>query len=258
MLTNIKSSNAELCDLYNDPKRKERENDYINKEIFPTLDLSIEGIQESISKVWKECQQGQELLEEIDHLLATLYSKISAFSSSNNSCFSIKSVSELDSIVKEYEIKRTLIYEALTRKVNLKSELELMYLDFIKKQYQQVHNPLENVQEATINQSFVSNITQMSSNSCSDWSMINEIDQDAYSSSLDNFGNYSGYDGDDDQDNESMILDMSISESHSTNFEYIQQTQEDILEQNEHEIFNDLELEREGDDDSVSPYIFRS
>ncbi|EAK87753.1 hypothetical protein [Cryptosporidium parvum Iowa II] len=253
MITNIKGNNAELCDFYNDPKRRERENDYINKETFPTLDLSIEGIQESISKVWDECQQGQELLEEIDRILTILYSKISAFSSSNNACFSLQSVSELDSLVKEYEIKRSLIYETLSGKINLKSELELLYLDFIKKQFQETHIPLEGVQETTnINQSFFSNnITQMSSNSCSDWSMINEIDQNAYSSGLDSF------EDDDDQDNESMILDMSISGSHSTNFEYIHQTQEDRLEQNGQEILNVLEIEQERSDDGFIPsFIF--
>ncbi|KAK9173117.1 hypothetical protein CmeUKMEL1_08115 [Cryptosporidium meleagridis] len=242
MINNIKGNNAELCDFYNDPKRREMEDDYINKETFPTLDLSIEGIQESISKVWNECQQGQELLEEIDRILSILYSKISAFSSTNNGCFSLQSVSELDSLVKEYEIKRSLIYETLNRKINLKNELELLYLDFIKKEFQQTCIPLENVQKTTnINQSFFSNnITQMSSSSCSDWSMINEIDQNAYSSGLDSL--------DDDEDNESMILDMSISGSHSTNFEYIP-IQEDRLEQNDQEILNALEIEQERSDD---------
>lgn len=258
MIANNNDKNTELYDIYNDPKRKERENDFINKETFPTLDLSIEGIQESISKVWKECQQGQELLEEIDSILAILYSKISTFSSSNNLHFSIQSVSELDSLAKEYEIKRTLIYETLTKKINLKSELELFYLNYINKQF---HNPSKHVQEV-MNQSlysqfpdsFVSNASQKSPNSCSDWSMINEIEKDAHSSSsLDSFDNYS----DDGQDNESMLLDMSISGSHSTNFEYIQQTQDDRFEQNEYEVLYDLEFEQR-ESDNVSSSMFQS
>ncbi|OII72196.1 uncharacterized protein cubi_01529 [Cryptosporidium ubiquitum] len=258
MIANNNNNNTEVCDFYNDPKRKERENEYINKETFPTLDLSIEGIQESISKVWKECQQGQELLEEIDRILAVLYSKISAFSSSNNLCFSIQSVSELDSLAKEYEIKRTLIYETLNKKVNLKNELELLYLDFINKQ---LHNPSEHIQEAKkpflypqFPDSFASNISQKSPNSCSDWSMINEIEQNAHSSSsFDSFENYS----EDDQDNESMILDMSAPGSYSTNFEYIQQTQEDRLEQSEYELLYDLEFEQEGESDNNPPSMLQ-
>lgn len=211
MMISMTGSNRELCNyLQSDSKRKEREDEYINGEMFPTLDLSAEGIQESISKVWRECQQGQDLLEEIDRTLATLYSRISVFSSSENPCFSIESVFELDSLVKEYETKRSLIYEVLTRKLSLKRELELLYLDLMARR-----QPCQ--QTASL---------QSQSGSLPAWGTRNgalsgrDVD-------LDIFGDFTdeeevGSNDYSDSRSSSMVLEASVSDSHSTSSEYSQ------------------------------------
>ncbi|KAJ1606929.1 hypothetical protein OIY81_2956 [Cryptosporidium canis] len=222
MISSVDSNDREFYDFCNDPKRREREDDYINREMFPTLDLSMEGIQESIAKVWRECQQGQELLREIDYMLAVLYSRISVFSSSSNPSFSLQSISELDSLVKEYEAKRALVYESLARKVELKGELERLYLDFVGKQCSQ-HGPVEAARPLS-QLPWPLDPTQMSPSSDSDWSMANDNERDSESSCLDELS-------DQEDDRDSTFPEMSIPDSHSTNFEYIQQGQSEESEQ---------------------------
>lgn len=227
MISNTRSS-RQLSDLYSDPKRKEREESYINGEVFPTLDLSVEGIQESISKVCSECQQGKDLLEEVDRTLAALYSRISAFSSSENPCFSMESVFELDALVKEYEAKRALIYEVLTRKLSLKSELELLYLDLtIKRQRQQLGSSLR------------SPSSPEPSGSCSDWSMTSgaavERDEDSHVFG-DLMTDQEGASDDYDDSYSSMVLEASVSDSHSTSSEYSQPNQPESRLQSREEV----------------------
>ncbi|KAF7455853.1 hypothetical protein HWI79_3613 [Cryptosporidium felis] len=177
-----------------DPKRKDRENSYINKETFPTLDLSIEGIEESIYKVWCECQQGQELLKEIDHVLSLLYSKISVISSPSNGRFSIEEICEMDSLVKENEANRNLIYETFTRKLALKHELELLRQDLINKKSREAGQEQRDSHGGPN----------------SDWNvLLEELEHRS--------------DSDSSSGHNSMFLDLSVSGSHSTDFEYVQE-----------------------------------
>ncbi|KAH7647279.1 hypothetical protein FG379_002422 [Cryptosporidium bovis] len=122
----------DLIKILNNENLREKEESYLNKQGLPTLDISIDGLDESIKKVERECETGKEILMEIDIVLSCLYSKLGTITCSNNN-YSNDQINIINDIVTKYESKREKIYEIFITKFNLKNDLENVKLELLKK-----------------------------------------------------------------------------------------------------------------------------
>ena len=161
-----------LIDILNNEHFKIKEENYLRKQGIPTLDISIDGLNESIKKIDEDCETGREILMEIDKILSSLYSKLGNITCTDEN-YSIHKVKMINDMVTEYENKREEIYKVFITKYNLKNDLENIKKELQKKyninkdigsnDYEQNYGNHYHLSKMTIKSSFCSPISPYSS-----------------------------------------------------------------------------------------------
>ncbi|KAH8739027.1 hypothetical protein FG386_003352 [Cryptosporidium ryanae] len=126
------NADDDLISMLNNENLRKKEENYLNKQGLPTLDISIDGLDESIRKIDNECQTGKEILMEMDMILSNLYSKLGIMTCSNDN-YSNYQNNIINDIITKYEHKRDRIYKIFITKFNLKNDLENIKLELLKK-----------------------------------------------------------------------------------------------------------------------------